>query len=281
MGHNGTSADDIRATYDGFTEAYARIWGDDLHVGYWDAGAPDVDVPTATDRLNSELLERLVTHPGDRVLDAGCGIGNPALRLARERDVSVAGVTISGYQVQRATEAAAAAGLADRVTFSETDVRSMPFDAAWFNAVWAMESLHHVPDRAVALTEIHRVLRPGGYLAMADFALSRTPTGADAEVIAQFSEAGGVATLTTFEGLLADLRVAGLELVSLTDVGDRVRPTMTRHAELFRRARPQLEPRMGVVALDEMIKRNEELAASPAFSYVLLAARRPVPSASA
>lgn len=275
LARNEISTDDIRTTYDEFTGAYARIWDDNLHVGYWSDDAPDAPVPVATDRLNGELLTRLLTQPGDRVLDVGCGIGTPAMRLARERDVSVVGITISAYQVQRATDAAQAAGLADRVSFTEADVRSMPFADESFDAVWALESLHHVPDRRVALGELHRVLRPGKYLAIGDFALRHAPRGSDAEVIEGFRAAGGVATLTVIEDILADLRSAGFELQSLVDVGDHVRPTMSRHAELFRAARPHLEARMGVVGLDEMISRNEQLADSRAFSYILLGARRP------
>ena len=275
MARNRTSTDDIRTTYDEFTSTYARIWDDNLHVGYWSDAAPDAPVPVATDRLNGELLTRLPTRPGDRVLDVGCGIGTPAVRLARERDVSVVGITISAYQVQRATDAAQAAGLANRVSFTEADVRSMPFADESFDAVWALESLHHVLDRRAALGEIHRVLRPGKHLAMGDFALRHAPDGTDAEVIDRFREAGGVATLTVIEDVLADLRSAGFELQSLADVGDHVRPTMSRHAELFRAARPDLEPRIGVVEVDEMISRNEQLAGSRAFSYVLLSARRP------
>lgn len=108
------TTDDIRATYDGFTDAYARIWGENLHVGYWDNAGADVPVPAATDRLNSELMTRLRTRPDDVVLDVGCGIGRPALRLAREREISVIGVTISPYQVERATENAQAEGLTER-----------------------------------------------------------------------------------------------------------------------------------------------------------------------
>ncbi|ALL79927.1 hypothetical protein AD006_32350 (plasmid) [Pseudonocardia sp. EC080610-09] len=278
MSRSRPTTDNIRATYDGFTDTYARVWGENLHVGYWDEPGADSPVAAATDRLNSELIARLRTQPGDAVLDVGCGIGRPALRLARELDVSVVGVTISVYQVERATDNARAEGLGDRVSFSEADVCSLPFDDRSFDAVWAMESLHHVADRAGALSEIYRVLRPGGCLAMADFSLRRPASGAELDVITGFREAGGVATLTLIEDVLGDLRAAGLELESLTDVGDYVRPTMARHADLFRQARPMLEPRMGVVALDEMIIRNEQLATCRPFGYILLSACRPVVS---
>lgn len=265
---------EVRQTYDEFTDTYAQIWGDNLHVGYWEDPGADIAVAEATERLTTELMARLRCGEADRVLDVGCGIGKPAFRLARELRVTVVGISISRPQVRRAAAAARAAGLADRVTFQCADMNDLPFPDRSFDAVWAMESLHHVPDRGHALGEIARVLRPGGSVAIADFVLTGPVTGVDRELVEAFCKAGGVLTLTEVGDYEADLRRSGLDRVESKDIGEQTRPTMAKHAELFRAARDQLEPRMGPVALDEMITLNQRLAALPQAGYVLLSARR-------
>ncbi|MGH3787672.1 MAG: methyltransferase domain-containing protein [Pseudonocardiaceae bacterium] len=266
--------DEVRETYDAFTDIYARVWGENLHAGYWEDPQADISVVEATERLTGELLARLHCAPGDRVLDVGCGIGKPALRLAGERKVEMVGISISRPQIERANTAARAEGLAKRVTFQYADAMNLPFPDGSFDAVWALESLHHMPDRLQALDEIARVLRSGGSLAIADFALAGPVAGEKKNLIEVFRAAGGLLTLTEIGDYETDVRRAGLEIVDSVDVSEQVRPTMIKHAEVFRAAREQLPPHLGTVALDEMIKLNERLYDLPEAGYVILSARR-------
>nr|AHE14806.1 RebM-like D-glucose O-methyltransferase [uncultured bacterium] len=269
-----STPDEVRKNYDAFTDIYARIWGENLHAGYWEDSQADIPVVEATERLTSELMARLHCAPGDRVLDVGCGIGNPALRLAAERKVEVVGISISRRQIERANATAQAEGLADRVTFQYADAMNLPFPDGSFDAVWAMESLHHMPDRPHALDEIARVLRSGGSLAIADFALAGPVTGEKKDLIEAFRAAGGVLALTEIGDYETDVRRAGLDIVESVDISEKTRPTMIRHAEAFRAARKQLPPHLGTVALDEMIRLNERLHDLPEAGYVILSARR-------
>jgi SAM-dependent methyltransferase len=91
-----------------------------------------------------------------RVLDAGCGPGDIAERIAREITSDVTAIDIS----PRMVELARAHGLEARVA----DVQQLPFDDATFDVALAAWMLFHVADLDRALHELRRVLVPGGRL---------------------------------------------------------------------------------------------------------------------
>lgn len=161
----------VERYYDTTLDLYEELWGEHVHHGFWDPGeAPGsggADRKKATDRLVTELVDFARLPAGARVLDVGCGIGGPALHLAGALGCTVEGVTLSASQAARATEKAAEAGLAGRTRFQQLDGLSTGFPDDSFDAVWAVESLMHIPDRPAFFAEMFRLLRPGGTLAIA------------------------------------------------------------------------------------------------------------------
>ena len=69
-----------------------------------------------------------------RVLDAGCGIGEPARRIASRIDCEIVGLNISREQVRQGRELIASAGLAARVDIRHGDALHMPLPDAGFDA---------------------------------------------------------------------------------------------------------------------------------------------------
>lgn len=110
--------------------------------------------------------------PGERVLDVAGGSGEPAL-------TAVARVSPGGYVlstdiatnlVRLATENAHARGLdADQFEARVMDGEHLALPDASFEAVLSRLGLIYFPDRPQALAEIHRVLKPGGRVALASF----------------------------------------------------------------------------------------------------------------
>jgi ubiquinone/menaquinone biosynthesis C-methylase UbiE len=94
-------------------------------------------------------------NPG-RVLEVGCGMGEFAERVARERRAEVVATDLS----PRMVELTAARGLDARVA----DAQDLPFEDGEFACAVANWMLYHVPDLDRALGELRRVLRPGGTL---------------------------------------------------------------------------------------------------------------------
>lgn len=129
-------------------------------------------------RDRDTLLNSLPWRGDEAVLDIGCGRGlmliGAALRVpmghatgidlwrAEDQAQNSAGETLAN---------AKAAGVADRVTVQTADMRALPFAEEAFDVILSAWAVHNVPDaegRRLALSEMLRVLKPGGRLALTD-----------------------------------------------------------------------------------------------------------------
>ena len=130
------------------------VFGDELHPG-----------GEATTR---RALQLIGVGPADRLLDVASGQGDSAILAARELGCTVTGIDYSEAGVIDAERAAEAAGVAHHVTFQTGHAEALPFADGSFDAVLCECSLCLFADKRRALTEIRRVLRPAGRLAIAD-----------------------------------------------------------------------------------------------------------------
>lgn len=157
----------IREHYDGLIDLYEEMWGEHIHHGYWEPGAPATGRHQAQERTVAELAAFCGLPDGARVLDAGCGVGAAAIMLARDHHCTVEGITLSEQQVRRAEQKAREAGVAGRTDFKLMDALRTEYKDASFDVVWSLESCELMPDKEAFLAECFRVLRPGGRLAVA------------------------------------------------------------------------------------------------------------------
>ncbi len=112
------------------------------------------------------LLPRL--KPGMRLLDAGCGPGTVTTGLARAvSPAEVIGLDAASGVLEHA-RAHAAQESVDNVHFVSGDVYALNVADAEFDVVYANQLLQHLADPVRALTEMRRVLKPGGLLAVRD-----------------------------------------------------------------------------------------------------------------
>lgn len=117
-----------------------------------------------------KFIEDLNLKPGLRVLDVACGSGNLALPAARQGAI-VTGVDIAPNLVEQARESAKREGL--EIQFDEGDAENLPYKDASFDAVITMFGAMFAPRPDKIASELKRVCRPGGFIAMANW----TPAG--------------------------------------------------------------------------------------------------------
>jgi len=104
--------------------------------------------------------------PGTRVLDVGGGLGGPARTLAVEFGCQVTVVDLTEPYVRAAQMLTAQLGLDDRVTHQVGSALELPFDDGTFDVVWTQNSGMNIADKPRLYAGFHRVLRPGGVLAL-------------------------------------------------------------------------------------------------------------------
>ena len=114
-------------------------------------------------------IQTLHLRPDGRILDAGCGIGLPALLLAESIGPKgrVTGLDIEPGFIEYAESLVRETGMEDRLTFRQGSVDDLPFEENAFDLVWSTDCVGYAPlNTPLILAEIRRVLAPGGRVAL-------------------------------------------------------------------------------------------------------------------
>lgn len=107
---------------------------------------------------------------GKVAMDLGCGLGGDTLLLAGPFNAGkVFGVDVDPGNLKVTEEAVAEAGLEDHIEPTLVEPGPMPFDEASFDLVHSKAMICHIDEKVELFKEVHRVLKPGGLFAAADW----------------------------------------------------------------------------------------------------------------
>jgi demethylmenaquinone methyltransferase / 2-methoxy-6-polyprenyl-1,4-benzoquinol methylase len=126
-------------------------------------------------RWRSFLVSRVEAGPGDTVLDVATGTAAVAIELARRHGCEVVGIDQSAEMLAAGRARVEAAGLSGHIRLEPGRAEDLPHPDASFDALTFTYLLRYVDDPAAVLSELARVVRPGGTIAMLEFHVPENP----------------------------------------------------------------------------------------------------------
>jgi ubiquinone/menaquinone biosynthesis C-methylase UbiE len=144
------------------SEVYRQVrieaYGEDFGQTSWVTTEESREIPRLLD-LKANLS----------ALEVGCGSGGYALHIAGKVGCRLVGLDVNAAGIRAANQLAVARGLATRAQFLECDAStSLPFEDESFHAVFSNDVLCHLLGRPKVLSEMFRVLKPGGRMLFSD-----------------------------------------------------------------------------------------------------------------
>lgn len=135
----------------------------DARASTWDSGPQKVD---RAQKVAQAIQKSLPLRPEMTALEYGCGTGLLSFAL-RERFAQLTLADTSAGMLQTLAEKIRLANL-QNMTWQRLDLLTDPLPPARFDVLYSLMTLHHIPDTAFLLRQFVRLLRPGGWLALAD-----------------------------------------------------------------------------------------------------------------
>lgn len=225
---------EIKKYYKECDKSYQH-WGEQeiysMHHGFWDENTRSHI--EALNNMNRVLAEKLKIKPGDKILDAGCGVGASSVWLAKNYDVEVIGITISELQCKRANDFARKEGVSDQIKFHIRDFINTNFDEESFDIVWAIESACHAPDKKDFIKESQRILKNNGKLIVADgFIKKKSLNKLERYFLNNWIKGWTVPNLAKVSNFQKYLKEARFKNIEFTDITKNISPSSK---EIFKR----------------------------------------------
>ena len=225
----------VSAHYAELTEHMVNFGGNLLacHFGLW---GPD----TATDReallrANHTLVQGCDLGPGQRILDAGCGVGGTAIMLAETYGARVTGLTVCEPHIAVATEQAEQRGVSHLVEFRHGDFMNLPFPDETFDLVLNHESFCYASDKLAYLQGVYRVLKPGARWQTLEGFTSGAPISDEQEAMHASAQYGWrMPPLEPWRDMRALLKTAGFKKIWEQDLSSEVMPATKKLRERWK-----------------------------------------------
>jgi cyclopropane fatty-acyl-phospholipid synthase-like methyltransferase len=261
--------DEVAELYNGASQMADKYFYGYERLGYWYDDTDEASFEEGAERLTSKVVDTLGLRRGESVLEAGCGLGTAAVHVAGEHGVRITGITISPVEAESAQARASETAVADQVRFEVADYHALPYPENHFDAVLAIESLLHSFSLDKALLEFHRVLRPGGRVAIAEMA----KTSPDSQAAAPFPQAREPMVVDRW---LAEFEAAGFVVEERIESRRAYANTGKRHIEHHDRVSDQLAQEYGeemTVAIRQGMEESFRLGPEH-LTYMILCARK-------
>jgi len=230
---------------------YFHVWGgEDLHVGIYEDDEESIfDASRRTVQRMAAKLQGL--GPDSYVLDVGAGYGGSARYLAHTYGCRVVALNLSERENERGRQMNKEQGVDHLVEIVDGAFEDIPYADGTFDFVWSQDAILHSGDRSRVMSEIARVLKPGGELVFTDpMQVDNCPEG----VLQPIYDRIHLSTMGSPGFYREELRKNGLTELEFDDNSSQLPRHYGRvHKELERR-----EPQLGGLVSQEYIDRMKK-----------------------
>jgi cyclopropane fatty-acyl-phospholipid synthase-like methyltransferase len=256
----GRTAQSVGAYFDLITADARLFYGESFHLGYFSQGSESLR--EALDAHTDLVAELARVQAAAHVLDVGCGLGAPALRIARRYGCRITGVNISREQVRQGRELIAACGLVGRVVIQRGDARALEFPDGCFDAIICLEAAGDIcvteADKGRLVGELFRVLRPGGHVGFSDLALRACPSPPEDRALRALLYHSGAELVTDWPAIFAR---HGFQIVECRDIITETLPTWEHARAVYERRDGEVTRRYGRRLADRIRAHLERIPA--------------------
>lgn len=200
-----------------------------MHFGFWNNNTKNLQEALINE--NDEVIKTAQIKKNMKVLDAGCGVGGTAIRIAEKTGAKIWGITITPEQVKLANKYAQQRGAKNFVDFSVQDYTKTTFPLNFFDVVIGVESICHASPKTGFLKEAYRVLKPGGKLVIADAYLAREPKNdEERKIVNRFKWGFALHEFITEKHMGRQLKKAGFVQLQRKNMTKAIEPSVAYFA---------------------------------------------------
>ena len=164
-----------------------------------------------------EMAEEIGIDAEMQVLDVGCGLGGPSRRLASIYGCHVTGLDLTEAYCRVAEALSDRLGLGHLVSYRTGNALDMPFEDTRFDVLWTQHTAMNIGEKAQLYSEMYRVLKPGGHLAIYDIFAA---PGGEVYFPVPWARDPSISFLATGDELRDYLGAAGFNIISWRDTTD-------------------------------------------------------------
>lgn len=199
------------------SDLYAKYWNDFFHFAIFENDQESWEL--AFQKTHKRYLDALQISRAQRILELGCGRGGFTNILAQHTQGTVLGIDISRSQLSH-TERFHRSNL----RFKLHDIMHVDNLTETFDAVACLDAAFYLPDKALAIKRLSRVVAPGGRVVLVDWCRHEGLSAVQEELVLHpFMRYWGVPSLETIRGYRRIFREGGFSLLDVIDLNEQVK----------------------------------------------------------